>query len=162
MGWILGSALMAAAITPSGFAQAPSPPARREALLVKVQVVVTKDEGNKKVSSPYSLVTSSEGVTTSLRIGAEVPISTTGPDGQTRTTLTQIGMQIDCVVTATGDGRFSLKLNLNRRFVEPDGQMRTFTSTNTSTVGDGEPIKLTGSDDGGGAYTVDVVVSVVK
>lgn len=162
IGWIVGAALLAGAITAPALPQAASPQARPAPLPVKIQVVVTKDDGDKKVSSPYSLFTSSSGETASLRIGTEVPISTTGADGQTRTRLEQNGMQIDCSVTATADGRFSLKLNLNRRFVSPDGQIRIFTLTNTSTVRDGESIKHTGSDDGGDAYTVDVVLSVLN
>jgi hypothetical protein len=162
IGWILGSALMVLAMTAPGLPQAPSSTVKPNPLPVKVQVVVTRSEGDKKVSSPYSFSISSSGETSSLRIGTEVPVSTTGADGQTRFTLQQIGMQVDSSVTADGDGRFNLKLTLTGRFFYPAGQIRSFTSTNTFTLKDGESTKVAGSDDGGGAYTVDVALTVVK
>ena len=126
---------------------------RPSAVPVKVQVVLTKGEGDKKVSSPYSLSASSSGETASLRIGAEVSVGTA---------LEQIGTQIDFLVSATPDGRFSLNLNFKGRFLSPEGQLRGFTASNTFTLRDGESTKYTGTDDMGAAFTLDVTLTVVK
>jgi Flp pilus assembly secretin CpaC len=103
--WILGSTLMALALTAPGLPQGPpqgfpqgSSLARPSAVPVTIQIVLTKGEGDKKVSSPYSL-TSSSGEVTSFRLGTEVPIPTTGAGGQTQFTFQQIGTQIDFRIT---------------------------------------------------------------
>jgi hypothetical protein len=162
VGWILGSALLTLAITAPGLPQGVSTPAKPRALPVKIQVVLTRGEADKKISSPYTLIASSSGETASLRLGAEVPVGATGPDGQTRVTLQQIGMQIDYSVTAAGDDRFTVKLTLNVRFLSPDGQLRSLTSTTTATLRDEESTKFTGSDDSGGPFAVDVALTVMK
>ena len=153
IGLILGSALMALAFAAPGFTQAVSSTAKPKALPVKVQVVLMRGEGERKINSPYSLIASSAGEASSLRIGTEVLVGTT---------LQQIGTQIDYTVTATDDGRFKLMLSLKGQFLSPEGLPRGFTSTNTFTFRDGESTKFTGSDDGGGAFTLDVTLTVVK
>jgi hypothetical protein len=108
---ILGSALVALAATAPGFPQGSS------SVPLTIQVVLTKGEGDKKVSLPYFL-TSSSGETTSLRTGAEVPIGTTGPDGQIRFTLQQFGTQIDSRVTASegvAEGRYKVQITITKR-----------------------------------------------
>jgi hypothetical protein len=106
-GRILGSAWMAVALATTGFPQASSPAAKPNALPVKVQVVFTRSEGDKKVSSPYSFVISSSGEPSSLRIGIEVPTSAA---------LEQMGTQINSSVTPADDGRFKLLLDFKGRF----------------------------------------------
>jgi hypothetical protein len=110
---------MAMAIAAPGFSQGSSsaPPG---AVPVTLQVVLTKGEGDKKVSSPYSL-TSSSGTTTSLRIGAEVPLGTTGVGGQSSFIFQQIGTQIYFVVApiegGTAEGRYKVQITITKRDV---------------------------------------------
>jgi hypothetical protein len=149
---------MVLAFTAPGLSQASTSSAKPSVLPVKVQVDVMRSAGTRMVRSPYSLITSSSGENAVLRIGAEVPLSAAG--GQV--TLQQIGTQIECSVTAPGDDRFNLKLTLRVSFLSPDGQPRSITSTNTFTLKDKESTKFTGSDDGGGAFTVDVTLTTPK
>lgn len=151
--WMLSAALMTTMITPAGFAQAPSTATKPIALPVKVQIVFTRGNGDKKVSFPYSFFTSSSGETSSLRIGGEVPVGAS---------FEQIGTQIDSSVTSSNDGRLNLVLNFKGRDLSPEGKPREANSTNTVTLRDGEPARFTGSDDGGGAFTLDVTLTVVK
>jgi hypothetical protein len=153
MGWILGSALMAAVVTGPAFPQSSPATPRPIAQSLKVQLLFTKGEGDKKASSPYSFFTTSSGETLSLRIGTEVPVGAA---------LEQIGTQIDSSVTAAGDGRFNLVLNFKGRFLSPEGPPREFTASKTLTLRDGESTKFTGSDDKGEAFTLDVTLTVVK
>ena len=110
IGWILGSALMALAVTPPGLPQGSSS-ANANVVPMTIQVVLTKGEGDKKVISPYSLAVSSSQVT-SLRIGTEVPIANTGG----AFTFQQVGTQIDSRVTPA-DGRYKVQITITNRDV---------------------------------------------
>ena len=68
--------------------------------------------------------------------------------------------QVEAVVLET-DGSFSVKLGLNAQFLPADGP-RVIKSSNTVTLRDGESTKITGADDKGGAFTVDVTLTLVK
>jgi hypothetical protein len=159
-GWILASVLMALAIPAPGLPQASSA-AASSGTTVKLDVVFTRGEGDKKIRSPYSLPTTS-GVTGSLRMGAEVPVSVPAADGKTRFTVQQVGMQIDYLVNTANDGRFSVKLTLSGHYLPTDGQPRAFTSSDTVTLRDGESTTMTKTDEKGEAYTVEVALTVVK
>jgi Flp pilus assembly secretin CpaC len=103
-GWISGAILMALAVTAPGYPQ----DASHVATPLTIQVVLTRGEGDKKVSSPYSL-TAISGQVASLRVGAEVPIGTTGGF-----TFQQIGTQIDSMVVAA-DGRYNVQITVTKR-----------------------------------------------
>jgi len=91
---------------------------------IKVQVVYTEYDGDKKVSSmPYSFtVISDERVggryTTSLRTGIRVPIETDGKDQ--KTTYLDIGSNIDCGIETGDDGRFHVYLTFERSALYPN------------------------------------------
>jgi hypothetical protein len=96
-------------------AQAPS-------TTIKLQVVLSKYDGDKKLSSlPYTLVLV-PGTRGSIRTGTEVPVPTTSfstsadKPATTSYTLQQIGTQIDATVRATPDGKYNLSLNVTDRF----------------------------------------------
>jgi len=94
---------------------------------VKLQVVITRGEGDKKIREPYSLLASSSGEVISLRIGHEVPVSTTGPNGQSRYTLQQVGTQIDVAITSIpGDGRYKVQLTVTKRLTVDRNTAPTF------------------------------------
>ena len=150
---MLGAALIVGAITAHGFPQVLSTTPRPGAVRVKVQVVLTRGDGDKKVGSPYSLSSISSGETATLRIGAEVPVGTA---------FEQIGTQIDFSVTTTTDGRYQLQLDVKGRFLSPDGKPRDLAAQNTFTLRDGESTKYAGSDDSGAAFTLDVTLTAVK
>src|SRR5260370_39447089 len=85
---------------------------------VKVQIVFTEYDGDKKVSSmPYAFtVITDERVggnySTRLRTGIRVPIETDGKDQ--KTTYMDIGTNIDCGIKSEDDGRYHLYLIFDR------------------------------------------------
>jgi hypothetical protein len=91
---------------------------------VKVQIVFTEYDGDKKISSmPYAFtVITDEKVggnySTSLRTGIRVPIQTEGKDQ--KTTYMDIGSNIDCGIRSEDDGRFHLYLIFDRSMLYPN------------------------------------------
>jgi hypothetical protein len=91
---------------------------------VKVQIVFTEYDGDKKISSmPYAFtVITDEKVggnySTSLRTGMRVPIQTEGKEQ--KTTYMDIGSNIDCGIRSEDDGRFHLYLIFDRSALYPN------------------------------------------
>jgi len=96
---------------------------------VKVQVVFTEFEGDKKLKSlPYALYINApdapewkSGGSSSwvkLRVGSRVPVYTGGTAGNM--TYLDVGTNIDARSAYTSEGRLSLYLNLERSWVEGD------------------------------------------
>jgi hypothetical protein len=91
---------------------------------IKVQIVFTEFDGDKKISSmPYTFtVVTDERMgsrySTSLRTGIRVPIETDGKDQ--KTTYLDIGSNIDCGIETEEDGRFRLLLIFDRSALYPN------------------------------------------
>ena len=91
---------------------------------VKVQIIFTEFDGDKKISSmPYTFtVISDERVggnySTSLRTGIRVPIETDGKEQ--KTTYMDIGSNIDCGIRSEDDGRFHVYLIFDRSALYPN------------------------------------------
>jgi hypothetical protein len=94
---------------------------------VKVQIVLTEFENDKKVKSlPYALYINASdapewksGASSSwvkLRVGSRVPIYTGGTTGNM--TYLDVGTNIDARSAFTGEGRLSLYLKIERSWVE--------------------------------------------
>lgn len=86
---------------------------------LKVQVIISEYEGEKKiVSLPYTLLVNADEPegrdNTSLRMGIKVPIVTVQKDGKETTQYMDVGTDIDCGARAAGGGQFRLRLNLRR------------------------------------------------
>jgi len=111
------------------FGQAPAgqapgtaaPAAQAPATTIRLLVVLSKYEGDKKISSvPYtlSLVPGKPG---SIRAGSEIPVPTTtfavtaDKPATSSYTLQQIGSQIDATVNPTTDGKYNLTLSVTDR-----------------------------------------------
>jgi hypothetical protein len=92
---------------------------------VRVQIVFTEHDGDKKISSmPYSFVSSARDMTrsfdsTSIRSGVRIPIETDGKDQ--KTTYLDVGSNIDCRIILEEDGRFTLHLVFDRSAIYPGG-----------------------------------------
>ncbi len=89
---------------------------------LKIQIVFTEYEGDKKVKSmPYTSIFSSDTGrgpdATKLRIGSRVPLYT-GKEGGLQ--YIDVGTNLDCRADRFDDGRFGLKLSLERSWVEGD------------------------------------------
>lgn len=91
---------------------------------VKVQVVFTELDGEKKISSmPYSFMTIADEkfgghYTTSVRTGIRIPIEVDSKDQ--KTTYVDLGTNIDCGITSEDDGRYRVQLIFERSALYPN------------------------------------------
>ena len=150
---------------------------------IKVQIVFTEYDGDKKVSSmPYTFtVVSDEKVggnySTRVRAGIRVPVETDGKDQ--KTTYLDIGTNIDCGIKSEDDGRFHVYLTFDRstlypnksnegeRLVaDPGGQplVRQFRSDETMILKEGQTFENLMATDplNGHTFRVSVTISVQK
>jgi hypothetical protein len=170
---------------------AQNPPAREDpgnATPLKVQVVVSRYQGEKKTSSmPYTLAFNvlgngkgfGQGVG-SLRMGSKIPIRMmTMPviDGQKipaggPVSYQDVGTNIDCRTIGVGDGRFSVEVTVDDTSVYADENgkqadqpsFRSFRATNSMILKDGQSGQFTSAVDkvNGEVTKVDVTLTVVK
>jgi Flp pilus assembly secretin CpaC len=159
---------------------APAAPAARvpAPLLLKVQVVFSRYQGEKKVSSqPYTLTVRANEPRTQFRVGVQVPIPSVGPEGKMTVVYKDVGTSIDCSAQSLDDGRFRLDLSLEDSSVAVDEnaaraaardlppQFRQFRLSNeTAVLRDGQTAQLTtAAEKGSGEITkIDVTLTVVK
>jgi len=149
---------------------------------LKLQVVISRYEGEKKISSmPYTLSVNA-GRKASLRMGTSVPIASTSftpnaAGGAAVNPLTSynyrdIGTNIDCSTSALDDGRFFVELNIVDNAVDeqprnnavPLPSLRNFQSNNSLVLKDGQTAQFTAAVDKltGVVTKVDVGLIVVK
>jgi len=159
---------------------------------LSIDVVVTRYQGEKKISSlPYLLAVNtndnSPGGVCQLRMGASVPIpSVIVPPGNQAGAPTgpmpgpvqyrDIGTNIDCSARTLEEGVFQLRLNIEDTSVYTNaqdtgtptiGQMpvfRTFRSTNTLVLRDGQSREFTAAADrvNGEVIRIAVTLKIVK
>jgi hypothetical protein len=173
---ILAAAALVSAMAAPAWAQAPQEkPAPPPKLPTRVEVVISRYQGDKKVSSqPYVLmptVSQTPAGRISLRIGVDVPVGTTtttlppegGRQGVTTTQpkYTSVGTNIDCWVAGGSDGKFDVYINLTDSSIfNPDGDnrstsvrvtdgvaIRNFTASNTLTMKHGDTMLLATASD---------------
>jgi hypothetical protein len=150
---------------------APLPPQQQNAAL-QVQLVISRYRGEKRLTStPYtlSLKTSPGGGTSAnLALGTRVPVPITtvqpAADGKPAPTARafnyeNVGINIDCGATLLDDGRFELRIRVNETTLVTDAQelksttggdiplFRSYSSTNTVFVKDGETAQFTAATD---------------
>jgi hypothetical protein len=91
---------------------------------IKVQIVFTEFDGDKKISSmPYSFVVIADEkvggyYSTTLRTGVRVPIELDSKEQ--KITYLDIGSNIDCGIRTEDDGRFHLYLTFDRSALYPN------------------------------------------
>jgi opacity protein-like surface antigen len=94
------------------------PPARAEKPRVekaltplKVQIVLSRVQGDKKITSvPYVLwLSANDGFRNNLRMGTQIPI----PDGKGSYSYRDVGTNIDAMATSGTDNNYRLSLTLN-------------------------------------------------
>ena len=151
---------------------------------LQVQVVVSRYQGDKKVSSlPYTLSVNPDNRKTSLRMGAEVPVATTVVGAAARGekpaqpissySYRSIGTNIDCTANVAPSNQYRLSLDVEDSSVYPDDQprapkgvpmFRSFKLSNTLLLRDGQSSQLTSAADKvtGEILKVDVTLTVVK
>jgi hypothetical protein len=172
----------------SGMAQAPPKAPEPEKVLVKVEVVLSRYDGTKKVSSlPYTLLATAGGDNLSIRTGSQVAVASSGasvgPDNKpSQWQFLNVGTNIDCTVSAPENGRFKVRLNLSdtsileRQPVQITGArnvvqtiidvptLRNFNYTNAILLKDGETKQFVAASDKVSAdvVKVDVTLTVEK
>jgi hypothetical protein len=164
---------------------APAPKPLATTTPLKVQVVISRSQGEKKISSmPYSL-TMNSGNRSNLRMGSQVPVTVlpAGPaqsaDGKATPQVApyqykDIGTNIDCSSTALDDGRFLMSITVDDTSVYPDEQasgavkgnpsFRSFRASNSMVLKNGETGQFTMATDKvtGETVKVDVTLTVMK
>jgi hypothetical protein len=91
---------------------------------VKVQIVISEFAGDKKISSvPYAIVSLADDKSwgtynSSVRTGVRIPVETEGKDQ--KNTYLDVGVNIDCGVKTEEDGRYFLRLVLERSSLYPN------------------------------------------
>jgi len=97
---------------------------------LKVQIVFTEFEGEKKVKSiPYTSVFATTGQPTDtmrLRIGSRVPLFT-GKDGGVQ--YNDVGTNLDCTADRLDEGKFGLRIALERSWIQGDVPIPIDTAT---------------------------------
>ncbi|HXM13900.1 MAG TPA: hypothetical protein VN933_01585 [Candidatus Eremiobacteraceae bacterium] len=92
---------------------------------LKIQIVFTEADGDKKVKSmPYTMVFANATVrgpdVAKLRVGSRVPLYT-GKDSGLQ--YIDVGTNLDCRAEKLDEGRYSLRLSLERSWVQADVQI---------------------------------------
>ena len=181
----LAMALCAGLAVPA--AAQPQPAAKDVVTPLKVQVVLSRYQGEKKVSSmPYTLAFNVLGAAPggqgvgSIRMGSKIPIKMLimpAIDGQKMPTggpvqYQDVGTNIDCRTIAFADGRFSVEVTVDDTSVYADESgkqadqpsFRSFRATNSMILRDGQSGQFTSAVDkvNGEVTKVDVTLTVVK
>lgn len=175
---------------PAQASQAKESDARERRLPVQVHVVISRLQGQKKLSSvPYAIAVNagwlSAGGRSQLRVGARVPVPVTAVGSGDAAkqpirsyTYEQLGTSIDCSVAQFEGGLFSVFVTVSDTSLDlpsPAAQgaaqtlndvpiIRTFTSTNELTLRDGQSAQFTAATDriSGEVTRIDVTLNVVK
>ena len=168
----------------------PAPPRAEKPTPLKVQVVIARFQGEKKIASaPYMLAITANNASRELarlRIGTEVPIATppsgSSADGKTPTPAgiqyRPVGTNIDCTVRRVDDTSFEVQLTIEQSSVVDDEQQkfqtpravpnapafRSFRFTNSAVLRDGQTTQFTNAADAltGEVVRIDVTLNVVK
>lgn len=161
--------------------------ARSPQVPLKIDIVIAREAGTKKISRlPYSLwVTANREPAreTSLRMGVQVPVvqnvfTSTKDEGGAKTptqsySYRNVGTNIDCLATSTGDGRYAVAITLSDSGIQagpgenqPAGvpAFREFTSRFYLLLKDGQSATYTSATDPvtGETLKVDVTLNVLK
>lgn len=100
---------------------------------LKIQIVFTEMDGDKKVKSmPYTMIFASndghDPNVAKLRVGSRVPLYT-GKDSGLQ--YIDVGTNLDCRAEKLDEGRYRLRLSLERSWVQADVQIPVEQSTPT-------------------------------
>jgi hypothetical protein len=153
---------------------------------VRVEVTMSRFQGEKKVSSlPYTLLASAVdgrpgigngGQNVSMRMGIDVPIGSTTSTTATKVEYRSVGTNIDCRVGRLDDTHFTVYVNVSDSSIySPDGDVkslknldpaafRTFSTSNTVVLREGQTVLFgTGTDKiSGETLKIEVTMTVVK
>lgn len=111
---------------------------------LRVQVVFLEYEGDKKISSlPYTLLVNADdrGPQASIRMGLRVPIETSSSGGTNKQfQYMDVGTNLDGRADKTDDGRFNLKLNVEKSSLYTPGTTERPATVGGNEIPAGQPI----------------------
>jgi hypothetical protein len=177
---LLALALVAAAGGAQDKAEKAEKP-RKPGTPLKVQVLFSRYQGEKKVSSmPYTLAVNADDRPTAARVGLQVPILVfMGPDKGTTVMFKDVGNNLDCSAESLPDGRFNLSFSLEQASVYVDDVsnksareaaayhapvLRNFRSQTNVILRDAQSVEYIAATDpiSGEVLKIDVTLHVVK
>lgn len=139
---------------------------------LRVQVVFTEFDGDKKVSSlPYTFSVNADERRTrpnsQVRNGVRIPVAI----DKDKINYMDIGTNIDCSATLQDDGKYKLTMNIERSALSPDSNasgsapiVRQFRAEINPVLKDGQTVESIVATDplNGHVYHVSVTLNVVK
>ncbi len=161
-------------------AMAQQKPPDAEKVVVKVQVVLSRYEGDRRVSSlPYTMLATADSSAVSVRTGSQVAVAqgSVGADGKSTPNwqYINVGTNIDCNVKPEGS-RFNVHINVNdssyidrqpgaaRATTLDVPTLRNFSYGNSIILKDGETKQFVAASDkvSGDVVKIDVTLNVEK
>jgi len=150
------------------------PPEPERGPLIKVQVVLSRYEGDRKTSSlPFTMLATANGGQVSIRTGAQVPIATAAANDKTSFQYVDVGSNIDCTVKTAENDRFNVILNLQDRsaldkvplagnVTNPitNPVLRNFSYINSIVLKDGESKQIVAASDKGSGEIIKIDVTL--
>jgi hypothetical protein len=138
---------------------------------LRVQVVLTEFDGEKKISSlPYTFTVNADERRARpgslIRTGARIPVGA----AKDQVTYMDIGTNLDCSATLQDDGRYKLQMTVDRKSIAQDTPaggnpvIRQFQVDLNPVLKDGQTVESVASVDplSGHVYHVSVTVNVIK
>ena len=181
---VAAAAIVILTITAATVAQQPatadSPTRNTERTPLTVHVVISRFQGEKKISSmPYAMAVNANGKRALLRMIVQVPMQTIVSSAEGKPVVTSVnyrdvGTSIDCVASSLGDGLYSIELTVEDSSVYGDQPatskgadypaFRSFRSTNDLVLRDGQSAQITMATDKvtGEVTKLDVSLTVRK
>ena len=142
---------------------------------LRVQVVLSEYDGDKKVSSlPYTFTVNADERRARpgslIRSGSRIPIATVKEQGKEQLTYMDIGTNLDCSATLQEDGRYKLQMTMDRSSISPETPaggnpvIRQFRVDLNPVLKDGQTVESVASADplSGHVYRVSVTLNVIK
>jgi hypothetical protein len=188
--WILTAAFVAAALTGIDAQEKPlpapaaAPSQARPQVGLRVQIVLARYQGEKKISSlPYVLGVVSNGTKTSLRVGTQLPIASTvfgaGAQPSMSYNYRDMGTNIDCQAQDAAGGTYNLAITISDSSVQlesPEGSptkkatvpdvpaFRAFNASFSMLLRDGQTTQYASATDSvsGEVVKIDVTLNVLK
>ena len=118
-------------------------PAERMITPLRVQVVFTEYDGEKKISSmPYTLLVNADdrGAPATIRMGVRVPIETGSSTGAKQMQYLDVGTNLDGHADKMEDGRFVLKLSVEKSSLYTPGTHEKPATTGGNEISSGQPV----------------------
>jgi hypothetical protein len=169
-------------------APTPAPSSAPRQTPLRVQLTLTRFQGEKKVSSvPYILGVLTNAQKTSLRMGVQVPVLTTfvGNSGSSLPTIPQssysykdVGTNIDCQAQDVGNGLYNLVITIDdstfqldraastdeKKLARDVPAFRSFRASFAMMLRDGQTMQYASATDpiSGEVVKVDVMLSLAK